>query len=128
MELVVVTPGRHPGEGVNKPFPDDLGDLSLSPVANAPALSDKRRLCRAVWNRLYLQRVGKSDAIASNRPVRTHGKAVLTVDAKPFILRLDGWHSVSSHRQNVNYAVAHTRATRHAFFPVDVYHHDSIPL
>ena len=36
-------------------------------------------------------------------------------------------HTVIFHRQNVNYAVAHTRATRYTFFPVDVYHFDSIP-
>jgi len=127
MELVVVAPGRHPCEGIDKSFPDVLWDRPLPPVANAPALSDERRLRSAVGKRLDIKRVGESDAIASNRPARAHGKAVLTVNAKPFILRPDGRHSVSSRRQNVNYAVAHTRATRYAFFPVDVYHFDSIP-
>lgn len=32
--------------------------------------------------------VGEPDAIASDRPARAHGKAVLTVNAKLFILRL----------------------------------------
>ena len=127
MELMVVTPGRHPGEGINKSFPDVLGNRLLPPVADAPALSDKRRLRSAVWNRLDIKRVGESDAIARNRPTRTYCKAVLTVNAKLFILRLDGRQSVGSSRQNVNYAVAHTRATRYAFLPVDVYHFDSIP-
>jgi hypothetical protein len=95
-------------------------------VADAPALSDERRFRSAVWNRLDVKRVGESDAIASNRRPRAHGKAVLTVNARLFILRPDGRHSVSPRRQNVNYAVAHTRATRYAFFPVDVYHFYSI--
>ena len=128
MEVVVVTAGRHPGEGIDKSFPDFLGNRPLPPVTDTPALSDERRLRSAVWNRLDVKRVGESDAIASNRPARAHGKAVLTVYAKLFILRPDGRHSVSSRRQNVNYAVTHTRTARYAFFPVDVYHFDIIPL
>ena len=93
----------------------------------APALTDERRLRSAVGNRLDIKRIGESDAIASDRPARAHGKTVLTVNAKLFILCPDGRHSVGSSRQNVNYAVAHTRATRYALFPVDVYHFDSIP-
>jgi hypothetical protein len=96
-------------------------------VADATALSDERRLRSAVWNRLDIKRIGESDAIASDRPARAHGKAVLTVYAKLFILCPDGRHSVGSSRQNVNYAVAHTRAARYTFFSVDVYHFDSIP-
>ena len=126
MELMIVTPGRHPGEGVNKSFPDVLGDWPLPPVADAPALSDERRLRCAVWNWLDIKSVVESDAIASDRPARAHGKTVLTVNAKLFILRPDGRYSVSSRRQNVNYAVAHTRAARYAFLPVDVYHFYSI--
>jgi hypothetical protein len=127
MELMVVTPGRHPGEGIDKSFPDVLGDRPFPPVADAPALSDKRRLRSTIGNRLDIKRVGESYAIASNRPARAHGKAVLTVNARPFILRLDGRHSVSPRRQNVNYAVTLTRTARYAFSPVDVYHFDSIP-
>ena len=84
MELVVVTPGRHPGEGIDKSFPDVLGNRPLPPVTDAPALSDERRLRSAVWDRLDVKRVGESDAIASDRPARAHGKAVLTVNAKLF--------------------------------------------
>ena len=112
VELVVVTPGRHPDEGIDQSFPDVLGDRPFPPVADAPALTDGRRFRSAVWNRLDVKRVGESDAIARDRPARAHGKAVLTVNAKPFILRPDGRYSVSSRRQNVNYAVAHTRAAR----------------
>ena len=127
MEVVIITPGRHPGEGVNKSFPDVLGDRPLSPVADATALSDERRLRSAVWNRLDIKRIGESDAIASDRPARAHGKAVLTVNAKLFILCPDDRDSVSPRRQNVNYAVTHTRAARYTFFLVDVYHFYSIP-
>ena len=127
MELVVVAPGRHPGEGINKSFPDVLGDRPLSPVANTPALSYERRLRSAVGNRLDIKRVGESYAITSDRPARAHGKAVLTVNAKLFILRPDDRDSVSPRRQNVNYAVTHTRAARYTFFSVDVYQFDSNP-
>ena len=54
MELVVVTTRRHPGEGINKPFPDVLGNRPLSPVSDAPALSE-RELCSRAHTRHTLR-------------------------------------------------------------------------
>ena len=126
MEPMVIASRRHPGERIDKPLPDLLGNRFLPPLPDAPALPDERRLRRASQNRLHFQRLGKAYIIAGDGPLDAHGKAVLAVQAKIFILGPDGRETVRSRCQHMNGAITYASAARHAFSPVDTDHAPSI--
>ena len=122
MKPMVIAARRHPGERINKPRPDRLGNRVLPPLTDTAALPDERRLRRAVRNRLHFQRLGEANVIAGHGPLRAHGQTVLAVQAESIILWTDGRDAIRSRRQHMDGAIAHASATRNAFSSINTDH------